>query len=211
MLEMRKILPLFALIFLLLTPTLIFASNDKNGNGNNRSRFELKVENEQDDDENHARFEIGTQEFKISGEISSISANTFVILGQTITIDPSQISQFEQKGILKVGNVAKVEGVIVGSTKFAKEIKVIGTGQGRFKFEIEGLSLPSSNPSPTPSVSPQPSASPEATSSASPPPSPSPEATQSADVSVKIKAQGPIDQVVAFLEQVLSILKNLVF
>ncbi len=207
---MKKFLPLFALIFLLLLPTLTFAHENKNGNGNNRSRFELKVENEQDD-ENHTRFEIGTQEFKISGEISSISANTFVILGQTITIDPSQISQFEQKGILKVGNVAKVEGVIVGSTKFAKEIKVIGTGQGRFKFEIEGLSLPSSNPSPTPSVSPQPSASPEATSSASPPPSPSPEATQSADVSVKIKAQGPIDQVVAFLEQVLSILKNLVF
>lgn len=207
---MKKFLPLFALIFLLLLPTLTFAHENKNGNGNNRSRFELKVENEQDD-ENHTRFEIGTQEFKISGEISSISANTFVILGQTITIDPSQVSQFKQKGILKVGNVAKVEGVIVGSTKFAKEIKVIGTGQGRFKFEIEGLSLPSSNPSPTPSVSPQPSASPEATSSASPPPSPSPEATQSADVSVKIKAQGPIDQVVAFLEQVLSILKNLVF
>lgn len=208
---MKKFLPLFTLIFLLLLPTLTFAHENKNENGNNRSRFELKVENEQDDDENHVRLEIGTQEFEIRGEITEISSNTFVILGQTITIDPSQVSEFKQKGILKVGNIAKVEGVVVGSTKFADEIKVIGTGQGRFKFEIEGLTLPSSSSSPTPSVSPSPSASPEATSSASPSPSPSPEATAAANVSVKIKAQGPIDEVIAFLEQVLSILKNLVF
>src|SRR3990167_6794764 len=179
---MRKILILFFISIVFFSPAVVFAHKDK---GESKSNFQVKIESEDDEDEN-ANFELGGASFEIRGEISSISGNSFTILDQTIVVDPSQVSEFKQKGILKVGNMAKVEGKIINGTKYAKEIKVIGTGQGQFKFEID------------------------ASPSASPSPSPEPTATPSANVAVKIKASGPVDQVIEFLNQILSFLENLI-
>ncbi len=206
---MRKILILLFTAFALFSPAVVFAHKDKDQRS---SKFEVKIENEDDEDDN-VNFEIGQSSFEIKGEIRSISGNSFTILGQTIVVDPSQVSEFKQKGILKVGNMAKVKGKIINGTKYAKEIKVIGQGQGRFKFEIKGIVLPAhSSPSLSPSPSPSPSPTSDISESPSPSPSPSPEpsATPSANVAVKIKAIGSIDQVIEFLNQILSFLGNLI-
>src|SRR3990167_6972473 len=209
---MKKILILLFAAFALFSPAVVLAHKDKDDNS---SKFQLKIEShDQDDDEDdNGNLEVGGSGFEIRGEISSISGNSFTILGQTIVVDPSQISEFKQKGILKVGSMAKVEGKIVNGTKYAKEIKVIGTGQGRFKFEIEGVTFPAGS-SPSPSPSPIPSPSPTSNIDASPSPSPSPSseptATPSANVAVKIKASGPVDQVIEFLNQILSFLENII-
>lgn len=215
---MKKLLPILTLAFIL-TATPVFASQGKNSHKNdNESRFELKIRgdhqdndrghnnknSEDEDEDNKTKIEIDNSEFEVRGEITSVSANSFVIAGQTINIDPLKVSEFEQKGILAVGNSAKVEGIIVDGDKFAEEIKLIGTGQGRFKFEIRGLTI---SASPTPGATP--SASPDASPQASVSPSPSSSPSVSSDIRVKIKANGPLDQVVAFLQQILGFLTGL--
>lgn len=79
-------------------------------------------------------------EFEIMGEISAIAGNNFVVSNHTIFIDPSQVKEFEQKGILEVGKRVKVEGIVKNGVNFAEEINVIGTGQGKFKFEVKDQS-----------------------------------------------------------------------
>lgn len=207
---MKKFLILFIAALFVLSPAVVFAHKD---NGHGSSKFEVKIEAEDDEDDDDLNLEADGASFEIKGEISAISGNSFTILDQTIVIDPSQVSEFEQKGILAVGNMAKVEGKIINGTKYAKEIKIIGTGQGRFKFEIEGITLPaggSPNPSPSPSPSPSPTSDLDASPSPLPSPSVEPSATPSANVAVKIKASGPIDQVIEFLNQILSFLENLI-
>lgn len=119
-------------------------------------------------------------EFKIQGQITAISGNTFVVAGQTIVIDPSKVSKFREKGILTVGNTVKVEGVIVSGTKFAQDLNMIGTGQGRFQFTVKT----------------QPSVSIGTTAPV----------TQG---NVQVKAVGPASQVTTFLTQVIAFLKGL--
>ena len=202
---MRKTLILLLAALALFSPTAIFAHKDKHAGS---SKFEVKIESE-DDEEDEFNLGIGGQRFQIRGEISLISGNSFTILDQTIVVDPSAVSEFKQKGILKVGNTAKVEGKIINGTKYAKEIKIIGQGQGRFKFEIKSIALPAqSSPSPSPSPSSSPTS--DISESPSPSPSPSPSATPSANVSVKIKASGPVDQVIEFISQILSFLETLI-
>lgn len=214
---MKKLLPIFAIVFLLIS-TPVFASNEKNDKHGD-SKIEVKVnsngnrggnDNQRGDDENDdnhglkLKLEQSDDEFEIRGEISSVSTNSFVIAGQTVNIDPSKVEKFKLKGILEAGNSAKVEGVVVDDVKYAKEIKLIGTGQGRFKFEINGVTFSSS---PSPSVSATPSASPDV--SPSPDTSPSPSPTPEVSASVKIKAVGPVDKVISFLQQVLGFLGNI--
>ena len=204
---MRKTLILLLAALALFSPTAIFAHKDKHAGS---SKFEVKIESE-DDEEDEFNLGIGGQSFQIRGEISLISGNSFTILDQTIVVDPSAVSEFKQKGILKVGNTAKVEGKIINGTKYAKEIKIIGQGQGRFKFEIKSIALSAqSSPSPSPSPNPSPSPTSDISESPSPSPSPSPSATPSANVSVKIKASGPVDQVIEFISQILSFLETLI-
>ena len=126
-----------------MTSSIVSASahnNENRGENNGRQRFELKIENKIEDEdevevENEVenKLEVNGQEFEVRGEISAVSGNTFVVLGQTITVDPSKVNEFKQKGILEVGKRVKAEGVIQGGTKFAREIKVIGTGLIRRK------------------------------------------------------------------------------
>lgn len=88
--------------------------------------FEIKVEDADEGDK-----------FETAGAIASISENTFVVAGETITIDISKVKEFKQKGILAVGNSVKVEGVVVDGQKFAQEIKVFGQSGKNIKIEIK--------------------------------------------------------------------------
>lgn len=131
-------------------------SDSHDGNdGKFKIKNEVEVENENDEDENVSippatKVEIKANEFEIVGTITSISGNTFVVAGQTIVIDPTKVSEFEQKGILATGTTVKVEGPIISGTNFAKEIKVFGSAsspapkttvkiENNNKFEISGV------------------------------------------------------------------------
>src|SRR3989344_1587447 len=158
---MKKATILIPALVLLLLASAVYAHGDNSGPGRgNEARFELIVD---DDDDQAQKFEIEGQRFEIAGIVSSFSGNTIVVLGQTIMIDPSMVFEFEQKGIINVGDFVKVEGLNIQAS-------------------------PSPSASPTPGVSPFPSASP------------------TANVQVEVKANGPVDQVVAFLEQILDFL-----
>jgi len=99
---MRKTLILLLAALALFSPTAIFAHKDKHAGS---SKFEVKIESEDDGDDD-ANFEVGQSSFEIRGEIGSILGNSFTISDQTIVVDPSQVSEFKQKGILVVGNMA---------------------------------------------------------------------------------------------------------
>lgn len=118
-------------------------------------------------------------DFEIMGDISAIAGNNFVVSGQTIFIDPSQVKEFEQKGILQVGERVKVEGIVKNGVKFAEDINVVGTGQGRFKFETGDKQAGVGS-------------------------------SAQANSQVQIKAVGSVQQVITFLEQILSLLKGLI-
>ncbi len=135
-------------------PASLLAVEGRNGDENEvrvEERFEQRIE--RDDDrvrieirqrirqENEAEDEVEIRErieqkveiqgnrFEISGRISAIASDNFTIAGNTIFIDPSIVREFEQKGTLKVGEDAKVEGVIVDDKKFAEEIRVFRDDQ----------------------------------------------------------------------------------
>ncbi len=130
-----------------------FADDDEDENGDEENNGDEEDEGEDtdidddiaeleaEDDEDEFEIEIEDadegDEFEIAGTIASISGTSFVVSGQTITIDISKVEKFEQKGILSVGNSVKVEGVIVDGQKFAQEIKVFGTGGKNIKVEIK--------------------------------------------------------------------------
>lgn len=166
--NMKKlILALLAILLMLIVSPSAYAKDEYQGlKINDHTKFELKLDED-------------TQQFEISGEITAIAGNNFVVSGQTIFIDPTQVREFEQKGVLAVGKRVKVEGIIKNGVKFAQEINVIGTGQGRFKFETEDHPLSFGT-------------------------------TASSNIQVKIKANGPIQQVETFLEQILALLKSFI-
>lgn len=118
-------------------------------------------EQSQDNDEDN--------DFEITGTVTAVVGNNFVLSGQTIFIDPSRVSKFTQKGILVVGAKVKVKGVLINGVKFAENINVVGTGQGRFKFDTAG-----------------------------------------SNIRVGIKANGPVQEIEAFLNQILSLFKSFV-
>lgn len=99
------------------------------------------AELEAEDDEDEFKIEVEDADegdkFEIAGAIASISGNTFVVAGETITIDISKVKEFNQKGILSAGNSVKVEGVVVDGQKFAQEIKVFGQSGKNIKIEIK--------------------------------------------------------------------------
>lgn len=123
-------------------------------------------------------------EFRIQGQITAVSGSgtIFVVGGQTIVIDPTRVAGFKQKGIIVVGNMVKVEGITINGTMLAKDINVVGTGQGRFQLEVAANPAVGIGTTVTP-------------------------ATQG---EIKVKAIGPVDQVSTFLNQVIVFLKNLI-
>lgn len=161
-----------AILLALISSPAAFARDEGHGPKNKEhSRFELKLEN---------GIQInGDQEFEIMGEITAVVGNNFVVAGQTIFIDPAQVSEFEQKGILVEGERVKVEGVLKNGVKFAEEINVIGTGQGRFQFKVEEKPISLGT-------------------------------TAISNVQIKVKTQGAVQEVISFLEQILTFLTGFI-
>lgn len=198
----NRFLILLAIFLITLSTTSVALAKDggrgEGSKGDDKgSKVEIKVKNEaeeenevEEENEQVEQVEVGAAQFEIRGEITAVVGNNFTIAGQTIFLDPTQVNEFEQKGVLAVGKEVKVEGVVRNGVKFAREIKVLGEGQGNFKFEIKGTPLPFSI---APSLP---------TSSAS--------STSSANIRVKVKAEGAVDQISTFLEQILTLLQNLI-
>lgn len=210
--KQTRLLILLAIVFISLSigPALAKEDGEKE-HKSGKSKIEISIKNEVGI-ENREKVEIKNDKFEIRGIITAVVGNNFTVAGQTIFMDPTQVKEFKQKGILEIGKDVKVEGIIKNGVKLATEIKVLGDGSGRFKLEIKGspfpTALPTASPLPTSSLtmSPSPSASPTASNSASP----TPQATSSADIRVKVKANGTIEQVNTFLQQILNYLKSLV-
>lgn len=120
----KLLLALLAVILMLINTPHVFAKNDGIQINAGVQRMPQKMK-------------IHDQSFEITGKISAVAGNNFVVLDQTIFIDPSQVGKFKQKGILGVGQVVKVKGVIISNVKYAQDINVIGTGGGRFQFTTE--------------------------------------------------------------------------
>lgn len=150
------------------------------------SRVEIRIENEAEDEvenevENEVedKFEARDNEFEVRGEITQISNNNFTVLGQTIVVDPSQVMEFRQKGILQVGQRVKVEGVIVNNTKFATEIRIDNEEEEGVRVEVR--SVPTLTPSVVPTLTPR----------------------------VDIRVRGSLDSINGLLQQILDFLKTL--
>jgi len=210
---MKKIALALTIISILIAAPLAYAHDQEKEKDRNNVRIQAHFENGDDDEDEKEDEEEGENhdqnKFEIKGEIESIGDNSFVVLGQTIVIDPTKVREFEQKGILEVDKKIKVEGIIIDGTYYATEINVIGTGQGRFKIEIKGLILPSpsGSASPTPTVSPTPSGSPEASPTGSP--TASPTSSPTALVNVEVKARGTLEQITLFFQGLLEYLQGL--
>lgn len=124
---MRKVLvPVLLSTFLLFTPSTFGQQVNVQGGVNLKEK--IQVEN---------NVNISSQTITIWGKITSIKENTFVIADETITIDPSKVSKFTQKGIITVGAKAKVKAIVINGTAYATDINIIGTGQGRFQIKAK--------------------------------------------------------------------------
>ncbi len=169
------------------------------------------------------KIEIDEETFAIMGDIEAVGSSDFSVAGYSISIDPSQVSKYKQMGILEVGKTVKVKGIIKDGKKFATEVMVIGTGQGRYKIEINNHSDSTSQPQPIPSALPttEPLPTDFPSTTATPSANPSPTASASAapitdglpttlleDVMVKLKTMGSIEQVTAFIDQIHSFFAN---
>lgn len=82
--------------------------------------MEIKVNNEaeeenenevEEENEQVQQVEVGTAQFGIRGAITAIAGNNFMVAGQTIFLDPTQVNEFEHKGVLAVGKEVKVGGL----------------------------------------------------------------------------------------------------
>ena len=199
--KQTRLLILFAILLITLSsgPSALAKEGGKKEFESGKSRVEIKIKNEVKEEEE--KIEVEQDKFEIRGTITTVVGNNFTVAGQTIFLDPTQVSKFKQKGILEVNKKVKAEGIIKNDVKFATEIMVIGEGQGRFKIEIKGSSFPTT----LPTASPLPTSS--LTVGAFP--SASPQATTSANIKVKVKAVGTVEQVSLFLQQILNFLKSL--
>ncbi len=174
----KKIIVISAatLLALVVGPSAFAKDKDVDTGATVHSKVELKFKG---DDESGADDHFNQdQKFELDGEITSIIGNNFVVSGQAIFIDTSEVDDFRQKGILSLGQRVKVKGIIKNGVKFAQNINVIGTGQGRFQFKTgdkeEGIGT-----------------------------------SVDSNLEVKVKAQGAVQEVSAFLQQILNFIKNL--
>lgn len=91
-----------------------------------------------DDTKEVEKTENSAQTFTLSGKITSFNNNSIVLGSQTIMMDSSKVPSFKQKGILQIGANVIIKGIIINNTKYATDINVIGTGQGRLQFIYGG-------------------------------------------------------------------------
>lgn len=101
---------------------------------------------ENDEDKNDSKDGLDSR-FRLDGEITALAESSFKVGGEEVFVNPGAVADFKQKGILKLGKRVKVEGVIIDGLKYAREIMLVGEGQGRFQIQFEsnqgvGLSFP---------------------------------------------------------------------
>lgn len=159
---------LLSIVVLFVPLTLAKDGTNGDGGNKNKDENEVRIENrfeqriERDDDSVRVRIlqqvqeeeraenkieitepveqkvEIKGNNFEITGEITKIDKDNFVVTSQTIFIDANLVAEFEQKGTLKVGELVKVEGIIIDGKKFAREIVVLRNNQ-EDKIEIKNI------------------------------------------------------------------------
>ncbi|MCL4353181.1 DUF5666 domain-containing protein [Patescibacteria group bacterium] len=141
------IITLFFLLFWLL-PSVSFAQGQEDGiHSSFKAGGDVGVSDLKAETENNLEVDADSQQTSfIRGTISALSGNSFVVGGKTtIVIDPSKVAEFSQKGNLAVGSRVKVSFVSQNGVNYAKEINVIGTGQGRFQIKMNEPSENSSS------------------------------------------------------------------
>lgn len=117
---MKKVITLTAIMtLLLLTPHTAYAkggSGSSHGGGSDFEEQRIKIENEIEDG-------VERLEFDIRGTVDSTSDSSFMIVGQTVVIDPSMVSDFRQRAEVTVGSMLRVRGVIMDGTFFVERIE----------------------------------------------------------------------------------------
>jgi len=123
--------------------TSAYAKEEEHGKQSNvsnqkqqQTQIQLNNENEESN-QFHYRQQIKNKEFTIMGVIEDFGDNWIKINSKTIKIDTLITGEVELKGKLAIGKKVKIEGIIDGETYYAKQYKIIGSGQGRFQDEIE--------------------------------------------------------------------------
>lgn len=174
----KAIFLLIVTIFSLLQQPVVLAEDkdDSNLKLNSKTQIQMQFKNE---NQNEDKDKKGNNEFEITGNIDAVSESNFVVSGQTIFIDPTHVNEFRQKGLISVGERVKVKGVLINGVKFAKDINVIGTGQGRFKFEVDSNTMAKGN-------------------------------TDNSNVKVEVKANGLINDIQNFLNQIMNWLNRFI-
>ncbi len=118
-------LSMFSLFLLIALPSIVSAHSENSGSGSSGSdeeRVEIRFDNDIDEDEEIAD---ATATFEIRGTVTAMTEDTLTVAGETITVDPTMVPEFEQKGTPEVDDMVKVEGVIVDGTMLAEELEVI--------------------------------------------------------------------------------------
>lgn len=155
---MKKYFLLLFLAFLLSGASIVGAQESENGEDKgrveerrdeNKERVELRKEEKNEikvedkaevkNIELKERVDIKNDRFEITGKITSISDNSFTVMDQTVMIDPTQVKEFRQKGLLTVGTTVMAKGVIIDNQKFAEEIKVFDSSKGEVSIKVKNV------------------------------------------------------------------------
>lgn len=106
-------LSMLSLFLLIALPSIVLA------HGGDEERVEIRFEEDIDADIADA-----TATFEIRGTVTAMTDDTLTVAGETITVDPTMVDEFEQKGTPEVDDMVKVEGIIVDGTMLAEELEV---------------------------------------------------------------------------------------
>lgn len=108
---------------LIALPSIVLAhgGNSGSGSGGDEERVEIRFDADVDEDEEIAD---ATATFEIRGTVTAMTDDTLTVAGETITVDPTMVDEFEQKGTPEVDDMVKVEGIIVDGTMLAEELEV---------------------------------------------------------------------------------------
>ncbi len=128
------------LLAILTLPIQVSAVEGRNGGGNDDDRVRIEVRQRQDQEQEvriENRVEIQGNEFEITGRITAMGKDSITISGQQIFIDPDLVGNFQERGIVEVGDTAKAEGEIRDNKLFAREITIFSGDNLRDEVRVE--------------------------------------------------------------------------
>ena len=112
---MKNFLVLSAIVTLILLAPAAYAKGGSGSGSSGSEEQRIKIEEEIEDG-------VERLEFDIRGMVTSISGDSFMILGQTIIIDPGMVLEFRQRAEVVEGNMLRVKGVIMDGVFLAERI-----------------------------------------------------------------------------------------